>query len=115
MTRASIANALFKEMNEERGVAISVGESAELVEGILRIIKETLQKGEEVKIPGFGTFTTHRKLARKGRNPKTGEAAEVAPRLVIRFQASQLLQNSILQPAPLSHDRHNGNGRGTSL
>ena len=48
-------------------------ESAEFVEQMFEILKETLEKGEKVKISGFGNFVVREKRLRRGRNPKTGD------------------------------------------
>ena len=48
-------------------------ESAQIVEHVFEILKETLERGEKVNISGFGKFGTREKRPRKGRNPQTGE------------------------------------------
>ena len=55
-------------------------ESAEFVEQVFEIIKETLEKGEKIKISGFGNFVVREKRPRRGRNPKTGEEMTIAER-----------------------------------
>jgi integration host factor subunit alpha len=47
-------------------------ESVGIVDQVFQILKETLEKGDKVKISGFGNFVTHEKMARKGRNPQSG-------------------------------------------
>jgi nucleoid DNA-binding protein len=59
----------------------------EAVEAVLETIKETLSQGEPVILRRFGSFEVHAKHARQGRNPKTGEPAEIAARSVVRFKA----------------------------
>jgi integration host factor subunit alpha len=49
-------------------------------------------EGESVKISGFGTFNVRKKMARRGRNPKTGDDLEITPRRVITFRASNQLK-----------------------
>jgi integration host factor subunit alpha len=48
-----------------------------------------------VKIPGFGSFNVRDKAARIGRNPKTGEEAEISARRVVSFKASQGLKDAL--------------------
>jgi integration host factor subunit alpha len=47
--------------------------SAKFVDLFFEAMVEALDRGEKIKIPGFGNFTARGKRARKGRNPKTGE------------------------------------------
>jgi integration host factor subunit alpha len=64
-------------------------ESAQIVEQVFQILKETLEKGEKVKISGFGNFVTREKRPRKGRNPQTGEAVTISGRRVLTFKPKQ--------------------------
>jgi len=83
MRKADIANEICEQ------IGIPGKESMEILEKFLALIKETLQKGETVKLAGFGNFFVRQKNARMGRNPKTGEPVEIAPRRVVRFKPSQ--------------------------
>lgn len=74
-----------------------------LVEAFFVGIRETLAKGEEVKLSGFGNFTIRDKRARPGRNPKTGVPQEITARRVVAFQPSLVLKahcNPQLPPPP---------------
>jgi integration host factor subunit alpha len=51
-----------------------------------------LEKGETLKITGFGNFVVLNKKSRPGRNPKTGERFKITPRKVISFRASPVLK-----------------------
>ena len=55
------------------------GPNATLVEQVINEVIDTLEKGENVKIAGFGSFTIRDKATRMGRNPKTGEEVEIEP------------------------------------
>lgn len=72
--------------------SITTKKSNDIVESIIRGIRETLVKKEEVKISGFGKFTTAEKKARKGRNPQTGGEITIADRCVIKFKVSECLK-----------------------
>ena len=67
MRKADIANEIYEK------VGVSKKEASDIVEFILNLLKAVLQKGESVKIAGFGNFVVRSKGARKGRNPRTGE------------------------------------------
>ena len=66
-----------------------------MVESILRHMSEALERGENVKISGFGTFLLRDKGERIGRNPKTGVEVPITPRRVMTFRASQMLKDRI--------------------
>jgi len=61
--------------------------AAEAVETIFNEIKRALQHGESVILRGFGAFHVRDKHARIGRNPRTGQEADIPPRRVVRFKS----------------------------
>jgi len=76
-------------------IGFSKKDSADIVEGVFEIIKKTLEKGEHVKISGFGKFDVRSKRARRGRNPQTGEEIEISARRVLSFKPSQILRDAL--------------------
>jgi integration host factor subunit alpha len=66
--------------------------ASEGFETFVDIIKEVLQKGEDVSLSGFGKFFVREKNKRRGRNPKTGEEIFIAPRRSISFFLSKTLR-----------------------
>lgn len=66
-----------------------------MVESILDHMTVALEKGENVKISGFGTFLLRDKAQRIGRNPKTGVEVPITPRRVMTFRASHMLKDRI--------------------
>lgn len=89
ITRAQLSEAIYQE------VGLSRHESAELLEGILDEISQSLVQGEQVKLSSFGTFSVRAKRERLGRNPKTGEEVPILPRRVLSFRPSQMLKKQI--------------------
>ncbi|MCZ8323442.1 MAG: integration host factor subunit alpha [Novosphingobium sp.] len=89
LTRADLAEAI------NRKVGLSRAESLSMVEAILDHMGDALEKGENVKISGFGTFLLRDKAQRIGRNPKTGVEVPITPRRVMTFRASQMLKDRI--------------------
>ena len=63
----------------------------DIVNDIVDIIIEGLQRDKKVKIHNFGTFKMNNKKSRLGRNPKTKEEYNIASRNVVTFKASKLL------------------------
>ena len=89
VTRTGLSEAV------QREVGLTHRNARELVDDVIETICARLEAGEPVMISGFGTFTVRDKVARMGRNPKTGEAARIAPRRVVAFRASQVLRKRI--------------------
>jgi integration host factor subunit alpha len=89
LTKADIVERVYKE------AGFSKKEAAELVDLVFKVIKDTLAKGEKVKISGFGNFSIRDKATRIGRNPQTGEAMEISARRVLTFKPSQVLKEDI--------------------
>ncbi len=69
--------------------------ATDVVEATFEIIKSCLEKGENVKIPGFGSFVVRGKNPHRGRNPKTGEEIIIKGRRVLTFKASTILKETI--------------------
>jgi integration host factor subunit alpha len=89
MTKADIVERIYKE------AGFSKKEAAELVDLVFKVIKDTLAKGEKVKISGFGNFSIRDKADRIGRNPQTGESMNISARRVLTFKPSQILKEDI--------------------
>ena len=62
---------------------------------VFDIIFRCFEKGEDVKIVGFGHFRIRRKASRRGRNPQTGESIEITARKVLTFKPSKGLKQRI--------------------
>jgi len=88
ITRAHIAEMIYTQ------VGLSRNESADLLEDVLERVAAHLEKGESVKISGFGTFSVRQKGRRIGRNPKTGEEVPILPRRVLVFRPSHVLSTA---------------------
>ncbi|MBI4634561.1 MAG: integration host factor subunit alpha [Deltaproteobacteria bacterium] len=69
--------------------------SAEIVESVFDIIKDSLARGEKIKISGFGNFLVKEKKSRRGRNPQTGAEIEISSRRVLTFKSSQVLRKAL--------------------
>ena len=66
-----------------------------IVESLFDIIKDDLNKANDVMISGFGKWTVKAKKARKGRNPQTGKQMTIAARRVVTFKPSNVLRNAV--------------------
>ena len=74
-------------------VGISLSESSIMIEEIFEFILTELEKGEDVKISSFGTFSVRHIKSRIGRNPKTGIEATIHERNVVTFSSSNVLKS----------------------
>jgi len=70
-------------------------QSTDIVENLLDIIKDTLEREEDVLISGFGKFCVRLKTQRRGRNPATGEDLMLRERKVVTFKCSGKLREKI--------------------
>ena len=76
-------------------IGLSKREAKDLVEGFFEEISEALIQGRDVRLSGFGNFTTRDKSPRPGRNPKTGEEIPITARRVVTFRAGQKLRHRV--------------------
>lgn len=90
MTKAEIVQAVYSTVG-----GFSKKEAADLVDLLFETMKETLGRGQKIKVSGFGNFVLRDKRERQGRNPQTGEPITITPRRVLNFKASQLLKQAL--------------------
>ncbi len=76
-------------------VGLSKNMSQKVVERLLDLLKETLEKGEDILISGFGKFVVKEKSSRRGRNPQTSEELQLRERRVVVFKTSGVLRDKI--------------------
>ena len=62
---------------------------------LLEYIAEALESGERIEVRGFGSFSLHHRLARKARNPKTGESIELPAKTVVHFKPGKELRDRV--------------------
>ena len=89
LTKAELAEHLFNTLG------LNKREAKDLVESFFEEIRMALEKGECVKLSGFGNFNLRDKSERPGRNPKTGEEIPIAARRVVTFKAGHKLKSRV--------------------
>ena len=89
LTKADIAEHLFEKLG------INKKDAKDLVEAFFEEIRSALEKGEQVKLSGFGNFDLRDKKERPGRNPKTGEDIPISARRVVTFRPGQKLKTRV--------------------
>jgi integration host factor subunit alpha len=93
LTKVGIAESL----NDK--VGLNKREAKEFVELFFEELRLALERGEEIKLSGFGNFELRDKSERPGRNPKTGEDIPITARRVVTFRAGQKLKSRVEQYA----------------
>ena len=89
MTKTDLVEAIYERVGPSRK------EAATAVDSVLEIIKDSLRRGEKVKISGFGNFVVNQKRARRGRNPQTGDPLIIDSRCVLSFKPSDILKQRL--------------------
>jgi DNA-binding protein HU-beta len=89
MSKKDLIDAVAKDAEltkEKAGVA---------VDAVLEHIRSSMRRGEEVRIPDFGTFKVASRKAREGRNPATGATIKIPASRVPKFSPSKGLKEQL--------------------
>lgn len=70
-------------------------QAAVALEAFLDTVVETLKAGDDVKMPGFGSFMVSRSEAKMGRNPQTGAPMEIKSSNRARFKVGKTLKEAV--------------------
>ena len=98
LTKAELAELIFQQ------VGLNKREAKDIVESFFDEIRLALERGENVKLSGFGNLQCREKSQRPGRNPKTGEEMPISARRVVTFHASQKLKALVEASKPHSEE-----------
>jgi DNA-binding protein HU-beta len=77
------------------GAGLSKTDASKAIDSTLNAIKSSLKKGQKVTLVGFGTFSTTKRKARKGRNPRTGQVINIPAAKVPKFIAGKALKDAV--------------------
>lgn len=89
MSKADLVEKIAKDVDIAKAVAERV------LNSILQNITKAVTKGDSVQLIGFGTFTSGKRAARVGRNPKTGEAIQIPAAKTVKFTAGKAFKDSV--------------------
>ena len=89
MNKAQLIERLAKK------TSLTKTQSEAVIDAALEIIQKTVEKGEEVKLVGFGTFSAVQRKAKTGRNLKTGESVAIPGGKVPRFKPGKEFKNQL--------------------
>ncbi|AXK40235.1 HU family DNA-binding protein [Crenobacter cavernae] len=74
---------------------ISKASASKALDGIIAAVTDSLKKGEDVTLVGFGTFYVGERAERSGRNPKTGETITIPAARSPKFRAGKALKDAL--------------------
>ena len=74
---------------------LSKSDGANAVDSMLNSIAGALEDGDEVRLPGFGTFSVRQRNASEGRNPRTGEPIQIPASKLPKFKAGKILKEAL--------------------
>jgi len=89
MNKADLADAVFEKLGGTKKAA------EDAVETVFDSITNSLKKGEDVSVAGFGVFAAKKRAAREARNPRTGETVHVPATTVPKFRAGKSLKEAV--------------------
>ncbi len=89
MTKAELIDAVAK------GAGVSKADAERTLGAFFDHVTKTTKKGDKVAWPGFGSFSTAKRAARKGRNPQTGAPVKIAASTVMKFTPSATLKGTL--------------------
>jgi DNA-binding protein HU-beta len=89
MNKSELIDAIVKETKETK-----VSANANL-DAFIKVVTNTLKKGDDIILVGFGTFKVAKRAARTGRNPQTGKAIKIAAKKVAKFKAGASLKKAV--------------------
>lgn len=84
---------LVEKVADNAGLTKSQAEAA--VNAFVETLTDVLVAGDKIALKGFGTFEVRARDARTGRNPRTGEAMQIAASKVPAFKASSTLKTAV--------------------
>ena len=89
MNKQELINAVSNETGSTKTAA------AETIDAFLATVTNALAKGDAVQLIGFGSFSTGARAARTGRNPRTGEALQLAASKTVKFTAGKAFKDVV--------------------
>jgi len=79
------------------GSGVTKADANRVLDTFMTTITDALKSGDQVVLPGFGSFSTGNRSARTGRNPQTGKTIEIKASRVAKFKAGKSLKEAVKQ------------------
>jgi len=77
------------------GAGLTKVAASKVLDVFTSTITKVLKQGDQVVLPGFGSFTTSVRSARTGRNPQTGQIINIKAARVAKFKAGKTLKEAV--------------------
>ena len=77
------------------GSGVTKADANRVLDTFMATVTDVLKSGDQVVLPGFGSFSTGNRSARTGRNPQTGQAIEIKASRVAKFKAGKSLKEAV--------------------
>ena len=74
---------------------LSKADSKRALDAFIEVTTKALKKDDRVALVGFGSFSTSKRAARKGRNPQTGKEITIKAKKVVKFKAGAELSSKV--------------------
>lgn len=84
---------LVAAMAEKTG--LTKADAAKAVDAFVATVAETLQKGDDIRLVGFGSFSVTQRAASTGRNPRTGKEIKIPASKAPKFKAGAGLKEAV--------------------
>ncbi|MDD9919315.1 MAG: HU family DNA-binding protein [Alphaproteobacteria bacterium] len=84
---------LISQVAETSG--LTKADASRAVDGVFDAITSSLSSGNEVRLTGFGTFTTSQRKATTGRNPRTGATIDIPASTQPKFRPGKSLRDAV--------------------
>lgn len=92
MNKSELVTAIADNSGVTKAVASRV------LDTFMQTVTDALKSGDQIVLPGFGSFSTGNRSARTGRNPQTGQAIEIKASRVAKFKAGKSLKEAVQKP-----------------
>jgi len=101
MVQKDFIKAIAKDANEKLAAdgknTISEGATGQVIKSFVTVTTDALAKGDQIAVPGLGTFKSVHKEASTGRNPATGQPIQIPAKNVPKFKAAKALKDALLK------------------
>ncbi len=87
--------AAVADSKELEKLSLSKASVSTIIDAVVSTIETALEKGDEVRLVGFGNFYVTKRAASKGRNPRTGEEIQIAASKMPKFRAGKQLKEIV--------------------
>jgi DNA-binding protein HU-beta len=89
MNKADLVQSIANEAD------LTLTSAKSVLEAFIASVTQSVAKGEDVTLVGFGSFKSSKRAARKGKNPKTGESLKIAATVVPKFSAGATFKAAV--------------------